>query len=83
MDYPSDTFVFKWEPGDHVVSCELTPVFPELKPLRTKMEYRVLFLILDGRSKRRSGNTILTTNAFHRAKPPTGASSAAPTLAKF
>ena len=48
MDYPSDTFTFKWDAGEHVVSCELTPVFPELKPLRTKMEYRVLFLILDG-----------------------------------
>src|ERR1043166_2230351 len=48
MDYPSDTFTFQWGPGDHVVTCELTPVYPELKPLRTKMEYRILFLILDG-----------------------------------
>lgn len=48
MEYITDTFTFKWEPGDHVVSCELTPVFPELKPLRTKMEYRLLFAIFDG-----------------------------------
>lgn len=48
MEYLSDTFVFDWEAGDHVVSCELTPVFPELQPLRTKMEYRVLFAIFDG-----------------------------------
>ena len=26
------------------MSCELTPVFPDLKPLRTKMEYRLLFI---------------------------------------
>ena len=48
MEYLTDTFTFKWEPGDHVVTCELTPVFPELKPLRTKMEYRVLFAVFDG-----------------------------------
>lgn len=48
MEYLTDTFTFKWEPGDHVVSCETTPVFPDLQPLRTKMEYRVLFAIFDG-----------------------------------
>ena len=48
MDYPSDTFTFDWDAGEHVVSCELTPVCPELQPLRTKMEYRVLFVIWDG-----------------------------------
>jgi mono/diheme cytochrome c family protein len=48
MEYLTDIFTFKWEPGDHVVSCELTPVFPDLQPLRTKMEYRVLFAIFDG-----------------------------------
>jgi len=48
MEYLTDTFTFKWEPGDHVVSCELTPVFPDLQPLRTKMEYRILFAIFDG-----------------------------------
>ena len=48
MDYSTHTYSFKWDAGDHVVSCELTPVFPDLQPLRTKMEYRVLFAIFDG-----------------------------------
>ena len=48
MEYLTDTFTFKWEPGDHVVSCQLTPVFPDLQPLRTKMEYRLLFAVFDG-----------------------------------
>ena len=71
MDYPSDTFVFKWDAGDHVVSCELTPVFPELKPLRTKMEYRVLFLVLDGPlEKEKWGHHPNYGRVFTREKPP-------------
>jgi hypothetical protein len=48
MDYLTHTYTFKWDAGDHVVSCELTPVFPDLQPLRTKMEYRLLFALFDG-----------------------------------
>src|SRR6185295_2482135 len=71
MDYPSDTFTFKWEPGDHVVTCELTPVFPELKPLRTKMEYRVLFAVFDGPlAKEQWGHHPNYSRFYTRDRPP-------------
>ncbi len=71
MDYLTDTFTFQWEPGDHVVSCELTPVFPDLKPLRTKMEYRVLFVIFDGPLEKEKWDHHPNYARFYtRDKPP-------------
>ncbi|MEO6245210.1 MAG: DUF1588 domain-containing protein [Opitutaceae bacterium] len=71
MDYLTDTFTFQWEPGDHVVSCELTPVFPDLKPLRTKMEYRVLFVIFDGPLEKEKWDHHPNYRRFYpRDKPP-------------
>lgn len=48
MDYLTDTFTLNWDQGEHVVSVAIEPVFPELKPLRTKMEFRLLWVTLDG-----------------------------------
>jgi len=48
MDYLTDTFNLNWDQGEHVVGVSIEPVFPELKPLRTKMEYRLLWVTLDG-----------------------------------
>jgi hypothetical protein len=48
MEYLTDTFNFEWEAGDYEVTVSIEPVFPELKPLRTKMEYRLLWVTLDG-----------------------------------
>lgn len=48
MEYLTDTFTFDWETGEHEVSVSIEPVFPELEPLRTKMEYRLLWVTLDG-----------------------------------
>jgi len=74
MDYPSDTFTFDWDAGDHVVSCELTPVFPDLQPLRTKMEYRVLFVIWDGPlEKEKWGHHPNYSRFYTRDAPPTNA----------
>ena len=74
MDYMTDTFTFKWEPGDHVVSCELTPVFPDLKPLRTKMEYRLLFAIFDGPLAKEQWEHHPNYKIFYTLdKPPVGA----------
>jgi mono/diheme cytochrome c family protein len=71
MEYLTDTFTFKWEPGDHVVSCELTPVFPDLRPLRTKMEYRVLFAIFDGPLEKEKWEHHPNYKRFYtRDKPP-------------
>jgi mono/diheme cytochrome c family protein len=71
MDYLTDIFTFKWEPGDHVVSCDLTPVFPDLKPLRTKMEYRLLFAIFDGPlAKEQWEHHPNYTRFYTRDKPP-------------
>ena len=74
MEYLTDTFTFKWEPGDHVVSCELTPVFPDLRPLRTKMEYRVLFAIFDGPLEKEKWEHHPNYQRFYtRDKPPVDA----------
>ncbi len=74
MEYLTDTFTFKWEPGDHVVSCDLTPVFPELKPLRTKMEYRLLFAIFDGPLAKEQWEHHPNYKRFYtRDKPPVDA----------
>ncbi len=73
MEYLTDTFTFDWAPGDHVVSCELTPVFPELKPLRTKMEYRVLFAVFDGPlEKEKWAHHPNYARFYTREKPPEG-----------
>jgi len=40
--------VIPWEAGDHVVSFTTEPVNPELRPLRTKMEYRIVYVRFDG-----------------------------------
>jgi hypothetical protein len=74
MDYLTDTFTFKWEPGDHVVSCDLTPVFSDLKPLRTKMEYRLLFAIFDGPLAKEQWEHHPNYERFYtRDRPPVGA----------
>lgn len=74
MEYLTDTFTFKWEPGDHVVSCDLTPVFPDLKPLRTKMEYRLLFAIFDGPLAKEQWEHHPNYKGFYTMdKPPAGA----------
>ncbi|MBL9199831.1 MAG: DUF1592 domain-containing protein [Opitutaceae bacterium] len=74
MDYLTDTFTFDWDAGDHVVSCELTPVYPDLKPLRTKMEYRVLFVIFDGPLAKDQWDHHPNYGRFYtREKPPVAA----------
>src|SRR6185436_19010607 len=74
MNDLTDTFTFKWEPGDHVVSCELTPVFPDLQPLRTKMEYRILFAIFDGPLEKEKWEHHPNYQRFYtRDTPPTSA----------
>jgi len=74
MEYLTDTFTFNWEPGDHVVSCQLTPVFPDLQPLRTKMEYRLLFAIFDGPLAKEQWEHHPNYKRFYtRDKPPVDA----------
>lgn len=71
MEYLSHSFNFNWDAGYHVVSCELTPVFPELQPLRTKMEYRVLFVIFDGPLEKEKWEHHPNYKRFYtRDKPP-------------
>jgi len=47
-DYLTDERVVQWEPGEHELSVSIEPVDPDLQPLRTKMEYRVLWVTLEG-----------------------------------
>jgi hypothetical protein len=42
-----DAYV-EWEAGDHEVSFTTEPVHPELRPLRTKMEYRIVSVRVEG-----------------------------------
>ncbi len=44
-EYDSDVH---WEVGDHQVSFTTDPVHPELRPLRTKLEYRIVSVRCDG-----------------------------------
>ena len=37
-----------WEAGDHTIAFTTEPVHPELKPLRTKMEYRLVSVRVEG-----------------------------------
>jgi hypothetical protein len=47
-DYLDDAFTVHWGAGEHELSVSIEPVFPELQPLRTKMEYRLLWVDVDG-----------------------------------
>ena len=47
-DYLTDERTVRWEPGEHELAVSIEPVDPELQPLRTKMEYRVLWVTLEG-----------------------------------
>lgn len=47
-DYLTDERIVRWEPGEHELAVSIEPVDPELQPLRTKMEYRVLWVTLEG-----------------------------------
>src|SRR4051794_22421038 len=47
-EYYDDDRVIHWEPGDHRISFVTQPLLPDLKPLRTKMEYRILYVRLEG-----------------------------------
>jgi len=47
-DYLTDERTVHWETGEHELAVSIEPVYPELQPLRTKMEYRVLWVTLDG-----------------------------------
>ena len=47
-EFLTNEFTAHWEPGDHDLSVSIEPVFPELEPLRTKMEYRLLWVDLVG-----------------------------------
>ena len=37
-----------WEAGEHDMSFVTQPLLPELKPLRTKMEFKILYLTVEG-----------------------------------
>ena len=47
-DYLDDEFIVRLEAGEHELRVAIGPKFPELQPLRTKMEYRVLWADIDG-----------------------------------
>jgi hypothetical protein len=47
-DWFEDDSVVHWEAGDHVVAFKTEPVHPELRPLPTKMEYRIVSVRFDG-----------------------------------
>ena len=73
-DYLVDTRTVRWEPGEHEVSVSITPVFPELQPLRTKMEFWVRWVGLDGPLAKELWDHHPNYRRFYaRDKPPEGA----------
>ncbi len=61
-----------WEPGEHTIDISTEPVHPDLKPLRTKMEYRLVSLRVDGPLDRAKWKPPAGYNRFyHRDAPPT------------
>jgi hypothetical protein len=46
--YSVDDQIVRWEAGEHRVSFAIEPLHPELQPLRTKMEYRLIFVAVEG-----------------------------------
>ena len=70
-DYLQDEFTVHWEPGDHELTVSIEPVFPELQPLRTKMEYRVLFVNVDGPLDKKQWDHHPNYSRFYtRDRPP-------------
>ena len=47
-DWFEDESVVHWDVGEHVVAFRTDPVHPELRPLPTKMEYRIVSVRFDG-----------------------------------
>ncbi len=47
-EYFNDERVIHWEAGEHELSFTTQPLFPELTPLRTKMEYKILYVKIEG-----------------------------------
>jgi hypothetical protein len=47
-DWFEDDSIVHWEAGDHVVAFKTEPVHPELRPLPSKMEYRIVSVRFDG-----------------------------------
>jgi len=47
-DWFEDDSIVHWEAGDHVVAFKTEPVHPELRPLPSKMEYRLVSVRFEG-----------------------------------
>ncbi|MCX6953024.1 MAG: DUF1587 domain-containing protein, partial [Verrucomicrobia bacterium] len=70
-DYLQDEFTVHWEPGEHQLTVSIEPVFPELQPLRTKMEYRVLFVNVEGPLEKKQWDHHPNYGRFYsRDRPP-------------
>jgi hypothetical protein len=70
-DYLTDERTVRWEPGEHEVAVSIEPVDPELQPLRTKMEYRVLWVTLEGPLAREQWEHHPNYKRFYtRERPP-------------
>jgi hypothetical protein len=58
--------------GDHVLSFTTEPVHPELKPLRTRMDYRIIAVRFDGPLDRKEWkHPPGFSNLYTREEPPT------------
>lgn len=47
-DWFEDDSIVHWDAGDHVIAFRTEPVHPELRPLPSKMEYRIVSVRFDG-----------------------------------
>ena len=70
-DWFENDCVINLEQGDHVIEIRTEVLHPELKPLRTKMEYRLVSLRIDGPADRTLWiNPQGYDKIYSRAKPP-------------
>jgi hypothetical protein len=72
--YSVDDQIVKWEAGEHRVSFAIEPLYPELQPLRTKMEYRLIFVTVEGPLAEKDWELPANYRRFYsRDLPPTDA----------
>ena len=84
FEYPWDDALYSvedqivhWEPGEHKVSFAIEPTKPELQPLRTKMEYRLIFVTVEGPLDQKDWELPATYRRFYSRDLPPPATDAA------
>ncbi|MEI6861315.1 MAG: DUF1587 domain-containing protein, partial [Verrucomicrobiota bacterium] len=69
--YSVDDNIVHWDAGAHKLSFAIEPVYPDLQPLRTKMEYRIIGVTVEGPLDPKDWELPATYHRFYvRDEPP-------------